>query len=82
MTDAEATDAEAFRRLKAHKAGEVYAKYQHGDSLADDEVEITLEVFKELSEILPGLGPVFLLASMEAIRVRYAFQWFHDVRRS
>lgn len=47
----------------------VYTKFCNGDSLTDNELDVGINHFKPLADMLFRSGPVFRLAAQEANRV-------------
>lgn len=68
-------------QLERYKlAGVAYYKHQRSDSLTDEEVRTTLDAFEELAPKLYSLGPVFVLAAVEAQRIAMAFRDYSEAR--
>lgn len=59
----------------------IYNKFTSGDSLTDTDLEIGIEHFNQMSEMLWKSGPVFRLAAQEAARVASRLQDFQNARR-
>lgn len=63
-----------------HAARKVYEKILNGDSIEDEELKESLVFFKNLSESLHVLGPVFALPAREASRVYHALDDYRCAR--
>lgn len=59
----------------------IYNKFNAGDSLTDSELEIGIEHFNGMSEMLWKSGPVFRLCAQEAGRVGQRLQDFQNARK-
>lgn len=64
---------------KTHR--EIYETLQNGDSLTDAELAKGIEYFSRLAKDAGGAGPVFRLASIEAMRVTMTLESYRDARK-
>lgn len=63
-----------------HIARKVYEKFLIGDPIEDDELKEAIVFFKDLSDSLHSLGPVFALPAKEATRVYLGLDEFKRAR--
>lgn len=63
-----------------HIARKVYEKFLIGDPIEDGELKEALVFFKNLSDSLHALGPVFALPAKEATRVYLGLDEFKLAR--
>lgn len=63
-----------------HIARKVYEKFLIGDPIEDGELKESLVFFKNLSDSLHSLGPVFALSAKEAARVYRGLEDFRQAR--
>lgn len=63
-----------------HIARKVYEKFLIGDPIEDDELNEAIVFFKDLSDSLHSLGPVFALPANEAARVYLGLGDFRRAR--
>lgn len=58
----------------------VYAKFCKGDPLTNNELDVGIEHFRPLSDMLFRSGPVFRLAAQEANRVATGLEDYKSAR--
>lgn len=58
----------------------VYSKFCKGDSLTNNELDVGIEHFRPLSDMLFRSGPVFRLAAQEASRVASGLEDYKSAR--
>lgn len=63
-----------------HLARKVYEKFLNGDPIDDGELKESVTFFKDLSDNLSLLGPVFRLSAIEANRVYLGLDGFRQAR--
>lgn len=59
----------------------VYNKFCTGDSLTDDDLDVGINHFRPLSDMLFRSGPVFRLAAQEAGRVASRLEDYKQSRK-
>lgn len=59
----------------------VYEKFSNGDAITDEELAMAIQFYGPLQESLLALGPVFKLASLEALRIYTALRAFDWARK-
>jgi hypothetical protein len=59
---------------------DIYTKFQNGDALTDNELDIGITHFTKMGDDLIKSGPVFRLAASEAIRVSQRLGDFRNAR--
>lgn len=60
----------------------IYEKVCNGDNITDDELDVGIRHFRDLTQLLIVSGPVFKLATNEAARVYQSLEGFKKARTS
>lgn len=58
----------------------IYEKFCNGDAISDAELEIGIDHFSHMAELLMKSGPVFKLPAKEAMMVADRLQQYRDAR--
>lgn len=68
--------------MKQALPARIYDKYRNGDPLSDTELDVGIEHFRKMSQLLAATGPAFLLATGECYRVLNTLEGYKLARTS